>query len=236
MPLQQADIRFARSVNMADVPEGGGPPSAQLIPDGASNTIVPDVREEDRATGKVEIKQVHTVLRNTDTAALLGANVILADPPNDPNVDITLLSTKDPFATRAQIVERIESSMSASVEFAGYLLENHGATQRSLQLFQRPGAQPPGVGLVYVLVYKEGQPGELRQRVRVKKVDAEQRLVSAIVNGTLAGAIGLGLRLWLAGLAIWAIGHVFSVWAARRDPQFVDVARRHLKYPTWVRP
>ena len=27
----------------------------------------------------------------------------------------------------------------------------------------------------------------------------------AIVNGTLAGAIGLGLRLWLAGLAIWAI-------------------------------
>jgi type IV secretory pathway TrbD component len=58
----------------------------------------------------------------------------------------------------------------------------------------------------------------------------------AIVNGTLAGAIGLGLRLWLAGLAIWAIGHVLSVWAARRDPQFVDVARRHLKYPTWVRP
>lgn len=58
----------------------------------------------------------------------------------------------------------------------------------------------------------------------------------AIVNGTLAGAIGLGLRLWLAGLAIWTIGHVLSVWAARRDPQFVDVARRHLKYPTWVRP
>ena len=50
----------------------------------------------------------------------------------------------------------------------------------------------------------------------------------AIVNGTLAGAIGLGLRLWLAGLAIWAIGHVLSVWAARRDPQFVDVARGDL--------
>ncbi len=58
----------------------------------------------------------------------------------------------------------------------------------------------------------------------------------AIVNGTLAGAIGLGLRLWIAGLAIWAIGHVLSVWAARRDPLFVDVARRHLKYPVWMRP
>ncbi|WAC25158.1 VirB3 family type IV secretion system protein [Blastomonas sp. SL216] len=58
----------------------------------------------------------------------------------------------------------------------------------------------------------------------------------AIVNGTLAGAIGLGLRLWLAGLAIWAMGHALSVWAARRDPQFVDVARRHLRYPVWMQP
>ena len=58
----------------------------------------------------------------------------------------------------------------------------------------------------------------------------------AIVNGTLAGAIGLGLRLWLVGLLLWALGHVLAVWAARRDPQFVDVARRHLKYPGWMRP
>jgi len=58
----------------------------------------------------------------------------------------------------------------------------------------------------------------------------------AIVNGTLAGAIGLGLRLWVAGLAIWAFGHALSVWAARRDPQFVDVARRHLRYPVWMQP
>ncbi|MGV7123094.1 VirB3 family type IV secretion system protein [Sphingopyxis sp. 550A] len=58
----------------------------------------------------------------------------------------------------------------------------------------------------------------------------------AIVNGTLAGAVGLGLRLWLVGLAIWAAGHALSVWAARRDPAFADVARRHLKYPVWMRP
>jgi type IV secretion system protein VirB3 len=58
----------------------------------------------------------------------------------------------------------------------------------------------------------------------------------AILTGTLAGAVGLGLRLWFVGLAIWAIGHALGVWAARRDPQFVDVARRHLRYPTWMRP
>ena len=35
----------------------------------------------------------------------------------------------------------------------------------------------------------------------------------AILNGTLAGAVGLGLQLWLAGIVIWAVGHVAAVWA-----------------------
>jgi type IV secretion system protein VirB3 len=54
----------------------------------------------------------------------------------------------------------------------------------------------------------------------------------AIANATLAGAIGLGLQLWIAGLMVLAIGHFVAVWAARRDPDFVNVARRHLRYPT----
>lgn len=54
----------------------------------------------------------------------------------------------------------------------------------------------------------------------------------AIMNGTLAGAVGLGLRLWLIGLIIWAIGHAAAVWAAKRDPLFVEVVRRHLRIPT----
>ncbi|MDA8232200.1 MAG: VirB3 family type IV secretion system protein [Magnetospirillum sp.] len=53
----------------------------------------------------------------------------------------------------------------------------------------------------------------------------------AIVNGTLAAAVGLGLRLWIIGVAIWLLGHLAAVWAAKRDPAFVDVVRRHLRYP-----
>ena len=53
----------------------------------------------------------------------------------------------------------------------------------------------------------------------------------AILNGTLAAAHGLGLRLWIVGLVLWAIGHLAAVWAAKRDPQFVDVVRRHLRIP-----
>ena len=48
-------------------------------------------------------------------------------------------------------------------------------------------------------------------------------------------AIALGLRLWLVGIVIWAIGHFAAVWAARRDAQFMDVARRHVRYPPFFR-
>ena len=53
----------------------------------------------------------------------------------------------------------------------------------------------------------------------------------AILNGTLAAALGLGLRLWVVGVILWAIGHLAAVWAARRDPLFVEVVRRHLQIP-----
>ncbi|WP_339758459.1 VirB3 family type IV secretion system protein [uncultured Sulfitobacter sp.] len=53
----------------------------------------------------------------------------------------------------------------------------------------------------------------------------------AILNGTLAAAIGLGLQLWLVGLLIWIAGHLAAVWAAKRDPLFVDVVRRHIRIP-----
>ena len=56
----------------------------------------------------------------------------------------------------------------------------------------------------------------------------------AIANGTLAAAIGIGLQLWLAGLAVWAIGHAAAVYAAKRDPQFMAVLMRHLKQKVFL--
>jgi type IV secretion system protein TrbD len=56
----------------------------------------------------------------------------------------------------------------------------------------------------------------------------------AIINGTVSAALGLGLRLWIAGLVMWAVGHMAAVWAAKRDPQFVEVARRHVRYPAYL--
>jgi type IV secretion system protein TrbD len=54
----------------------------------------------------------------------------------------------------------------------------------------------------------------------------------AILNGTVSAALGLGLRLWIAGLVLWLVGHMAAVWAAKRDPDFVEVVRRHVRYPS----
>jgi type IV secretory pathway TrbD component len=51
----------------------------------------------------------------------------------------------------------------------------------------------------------------------------------AILNGTVAAALGLGLQQWLAGLVIWVLGHSAAVLATRRDPDFAAVLVRHLR-------
>jgi type IV secretion system protein VirB3 len=56
----------------------------------------------------------------------------------------------------------------------------------------------------------------------------------AILNGTLAAAVGLGLRAWLAGAAVFAAGHLAAAWTARHDPQGLEVGRRHLRLPAWL--
>ena len=47
----------------------------------------------------------------------------------------------------------------------------------------------------------------------------------AILNGTLAAAMGLGLQQWIAGLLLWLAGHSL----AKRDPDFAPVLARHLR-------
>jgi type IV secretion system protein TrbD len=56
----------------------------------------------------------------------------------------------------------------------------------------------------------------------------------AIVNGTLAAAVGLGLQLWLVGFALGLVGHVLAVWGAKGDPQFMEVFARHVKHKAFL--
>lgn len=57
---------------------------------------------------------------------------------------------------------------------------------------------------------------------------------AAILIGTLAAALALGLRLWIPGLLVWVAGHTGAVMAAKADPDFMSVAVRSLRHKAYL--
>ena len=175
MPIKQGDIQLLASRVMDDVPEGGGGPSANIIESGAENAIVPDISEMDRATGRANLRQLHVTVRTDDRDTYQGSNVIVAKPPEDPNVSIALFSTGGVYDTRAQAQARLEAYLNKGAEWSGYLYENHIKGQRVIQIFQRPGTELPAVGKTLVLVGNEGLVNEQEQYVRAIRVTSQER-------------------------------------------------------------
>ena len=174
MTILEGDIKLLASRVMDDVPEGGGGPTGTVIPYGGSNAVFGDVTETARAGGNVSIRQVHMGVLTPTTDALMGANVILSRLPTDPNVAVTLAKC-NLFARRTEIALTIANYLIKGPEWNGYLLEDHVAGQRALQIMHRPGTPAPAIGRTLVLLYREGLSGELIQYVRVTRTTTEDR-------------------------------------------------------------
>jgi len=183
MPILSGDVKLLKSAVMADVPEGGGAPTGNTIADGVSNAIFPDISELDRAGGRVNLRKTFVSIQTDDTDTYFGGNVIVAEPPQDPRVAVTLFSTESTFDTRQQAQTRVESYLNQGPEWAGYLYENHIAGQRVVQFFQRPAAELPNVGQTLVLVQNEGLSNERLQYVRATAVSAVEREFFDVASG-----------------------------------------------------
>ncbi len=55
----------------------------------------------------------------------------------------------------------------------------------------------------------------------------------AILNGTICGAIGIGLQQAVLALPLWIVLQAAAAWAAARDPWFLDIWRRHMGLPVF---
>lgn len=185
MAILAGDIKLVESAVMEDAPEGGGAPTDNVIVDGASNNIFPDISELDRAGGRVNLRKVHIHVQTDNRDTFLGANFIVAEPPDDPNVSITVFSTGETFDTRLDAANFIEAYLVKGPTLPGYLLENHVAGQRSIQLFQRPGSPLPPVGRTLVLVVNEGLVTEQVQYVRTTRVESVIGTYTELVGGGL---------------------------------------------------
>ena len=182
MPIAVGDVKLAASAVMDDVDEGGGAPSATVIESAVSNEIFDDISELDRAAGRVKARKVFVSIQTNDTAKYAGGNVIVAKPPADPLVNVTLFTTSDVFDTRESATSRVEAYLNAGPEWPGFLYENHIEGQRSIQLFQRTNAEIPPVGRTLCLRYREGFGDEREQYVRITRVTVEERTFTYNTN------------------------------------------------------
>lgn len=176
MPIQEQNIKLVKSSVMLDVREGGGPPSANVIVDAQSNAIFDDISELARAGGNVSMRKTHVVVQTADTDGFFGTNVIIAEPPKDPRVSVTLFSTGDTFDTRLSAQTKVEAYLNKGPEWPGFLYENHIAGQRVIQLFQRPEEILPNVGQTLVLIEAEDLPTIKQQYVRAVNVSSVIRM------------------------------------------------------------
>lgn len=183
MTIQATDLKLRQSVIMADVPEGGGGPGAGTIAWGESNTIFDDIDQISRTLGNVSIRQLHAHVDTANRDRLLGSYAIVAKGPQDKKVSITLAACET-FDRRAQIQTKVANYLIRGTQWGGYVLEDHVKGQRTLQIFQRPGAPVPEAGHTLVLVLDEKKPTEKTQYVRIIKTTVELRTFTAVVGSS----------------------------------------------------
>lgn len=176
MPINAGDIVLARSAVMDDVPEGGGAITGTVIVDGNSNTIYPDISELDRAGGRVNLRKAFVHVRTPDTDGFFGANVIVAEPFEDPRVSATLFYTGDAFDRREDAVARIEAYLAKGATYSGLLFGDHLEGQMTVVLQQRAEVPVPAIGATLVLTKNQGLVNEFVQFVRVTGVAATNRV------------------------------------------------------------
>lgn len=175
MAILSGDIKLVASQVMNDVPEGGGAPVATIIQDGTSNAIFPDISELDRAGGRVNLRKVFASVHTANVDGYFGANVIVADPPDDPNVSITLFSTEDVFDRRDSAKSRMEAYLAQGTMTQSLLFGNQIAGQLTIALLQRTTAPLPTIGDTLLLRKNEGLSNQFDQYVRMTSISSVVR-------------------------------------------------------------
>ncbi|CAM3328112.1 hypothetical protein [Polaromonas hydrogenivorans] len=175
MSILAGNVTLVASKVMQDVPEGGGGPTAVLIADDASNNIFLDLTELGRAIGEVSIRQVYVHVQTNDREPYMGANFIIAQPPDDPNVSITAFAADAFFEERDASQARLESYLAPGERYDGILFGNHLKDQMTLTVFQQAEARVPPIGATLVLKKLVDTPEEVTQFVRITGITSEVR-------------------------------------------------------------
>lgn len=183
MAITDQDIRLMASEVLTDTEDGGGRMTGNEVIDGASNNLFPDVSELDRTIGRVSLRKAYSAVLSANTDSYYGSNIIIDKMPADPNVSVTLFSTKSWDDERDDAVGRMESYQARGPRYPGYLWDQHIAGQKAIMIVQRPDRPLPAIGSTLVIVEDPGGAGEQQQFVKVIKTSATEFIFSATSCG-----------------------------------------------------
>lgn len=181
MPIETNNLVLYKSERLTDTTDGGGKYSGQVVVDGESNNLFPDVSELDRTMGRVSMRKIYAGVNSVDTDALMGSTVFVSKNPDDPNVSALLFSTESHVDTRDSAQNRVENYLAKGGQIAGTPLDTLWQGMKIIQVAMFKNEIEANVGDTIVLISNEGKSNEYEQYVRITKV--ETRIAIMIVDG-----------------------------------------------------
>ncbi|MCH7386628.1 hypothetical protein MMO39_04840 [Acinetobacter modestus] len=171
MPIETNNLVLYKSERSTDTPDGGGKYSGQVVIDGESNNLFPDVSELDRTVGRVSLRKIYAAVNSNDTDALMGSTVFISKNPDDPNVSALLFSTRSHTDTRDSAQNRLENYLAKGAQAVGALLDAAYQGMKSIQVAMMTTDSENNVGDTLVLVVNEGLANEFAQYLRITAVE-----------------------------------------------------------------
>ena len=183
MPVETNNLVLYKSERLTDTTDGGGKYSGQVVIDGESNNLFPDVSELDRTMGRVSLRKIFAGINNNDTDSLMGSTVFVSKNPNDPNVSALLFSTESHVDTRNSAQNRVENYLAKGAQIAGTPSDTLWQGMKIIQVAMFETDVESSVGDTIVLISNEGESNEYEQYVRITKV--ETMIATMVINGAL---------------------------------------------------
>lgn len=183
MPVLSGDIRMMSSERLTDNEDGGGRITGEIITDGASNNLFPDVSDLDRVYGRVNLRKSFLSVATDDTDLYYGSHIILTERPADPKIGVTLFSTDSATDERDDAQIRLESYVVRGPESEYILMGDQLTGQRMITCYGHKSSPAPEVGDVYVLSVEAAGSVSQYQYVRLTAVDYTDRVFNHDTHG-----------------------------------------------------
>ena len=171
--LTTQNLRIYKSQRLTDTEDGGGMMVNEALT-GADNELFNPVSTLDNTLGGFDARLVYPAVLVADTSTLLGANVMISQPPAAENVSVLLVKGDYYGQERASIMERMESYRTATTESRMTLLGKQRKGSRLVEAYQQQTAPLPVVGDVFALrLIIDGN--EVYEFIRIASLSSELR-------------------------------------------------------------